>query len=330
MRKVSFVFRDGDRTAVSVGDGETILAAARRQGLRLASDCEVGDCQTCRAQVVDGQVGYEAGTSVSLSPEQMHAGEVLTCVAGARSDVTLSLPYARGELIQPKPFTMAIEAVTRLSASVVQVKARTQGFKPVDFLPGQYVKLRVPGTEQWRSYSMANAPGADRTFEFLVRLLDEGAMSRFLREGATAGDKIAAQGPYGTFYLRAGERRLTMIAGGTGLAPFAAMLRHLRARKDPRKVQLFFGVNTEADLFYLNDLHSLGSDLPGLDVHVAIVAGSAMEGTHNGFVTDILSPTALAGSDVYLCGPPPMVDSGKAAAASHGASAIFTEEFTPS
>ncbi len=92
------------------------------------------------------------------------------------------------------------------------------------FLPGQYVNVRVPGTNQRRSYSFSSPPGSEIQ-SFLIRDIQPGLMSTFLREKAKPGEVMDFIGPSGSFYLREIRRPLLFLAGGTGLAPFLCWAR---------------------------------------------------------------------------------------------------------
>ena len=330
MPKLTLRFADGDAAEVAVRSDESLLAAARRAGISLASDCEVGDCQTCRARIVSGEAVYDEYATISLTQDEVDAGEVLTCVATAEDDIAVQLPYERAHLLPAKPFTLKVVSTKRLCDSVMRLSVLGTGRSPLAFLPGQYVNLKVPGTDQPRSYSMANAPGVDGASEFLVRLLDDGVMSRYLMDRLAPGDVINANGPFGTFYLRASGKPVLMVAGGTGIAPMASMLRTMIARQDQRPVILCFGVTTPADLFYLDELEVLAKQLANFELRVAIMKGDA--GPHvSGVVTDLISRGDVTGRDIYLCGPPAMTDRAKAILSDHGAdqSCTFVERFVP-
>ena len=185
------------------------------------------------------------------------------------------LPYERGQLVPAKKFSIKVEEVRRLSASVVGVSARILGLAPLRFLPGQYANLQVPGTSRWRSYSMANACNEERILEFYMRLLDDGVMSRYLAERASPGDVIQCSGPQGAFYLRGGWRPVLMVAGGTGVAPMASMLRQMVASGEQRPVTLCFGVNGASDLFLVDELTGIANALPKFDLRIADSAGIA-------------------------------------------------------
>jgi benzoate/toluate 1,2-dioxygenase reductase subunit len=332
MPTITLTFMDGDCVPIVARSGETILAAARRAGVALSSDCEVGDCQTCRASCLSGEVEYDELSSISLSQDELNAGEILPCVATAATDLKIRVPYERGKLIAAKPFSIKVEEVRRLSASVVGVTARMLGLTPLKFLPGQYVHLRVPGTSEWRSYSMANACGDSKTMEFFVRILDDGAMSRYLSKRAAPGDTIECQGPQGTFYLRSSSRPILMVAGGTGVAPMVSMLRQMIASGERRPVALCFGVTAANDLFLVDELAGLAQAMPAFDFRIAIAQGTAMQGVQSGLVTELIDKHLAAEADIYLCGPPAMADRARAIVTEYGAapSSIFSEKFVPS
>jgi NAD(P)H-flavin reductase len=225
-----------------------------------------------------------------------------------------------------------IEEIRRLSASVVGVTARMLGLAPLKFLPRQYTNLQVPGTAQWRAYSMANACNEDRILEFYVRQLADGVMSRYLTEQASPGDVIRCSGPQGTFYLRGGSGPILIVAGGTGVAPLASMLRQMVASGEQRSVTLCFGVNGASDLFLVDELIGFANALPNFDLRIAIAQGSPAPRFHAGLVTDLIEAKSAENSDIYLCGPPAMTDRARAVVVECGAAAssIFSERFISS
>jgi benzoate/toluate 1,2-dioxygenase reductase subunit len=170
------------------------------------------------------------------------------------------------------------------------------------------VNVKIPGTELTRSYSFSSAPGASRV-EFVVRNVPNGRMSAYLTDGAGEGDAISFLGPFGSFYLRPVERPVLFLAGGTGIAPFLSMLGSLDKSGFAQPVRIVYAVTNDFDLVGLDELERIAQANANFS-YVTCVA--APESTHprKGYATAHVEPAWMNDGevDVYLCGPPPMVD----------------------
>jgi len=125
------------------------------------------------------------------------------------------------------------------------------------------------------------------------------------------------------------------VGGGTGLSPVLSMIRHMKNEGDMRPAKLFFGVNRADELFYLEELESLRGQMPNLDVRIAVVEGAQRNGVAQGTVIDLLREELKANGDepdIYLCGPPGMIDAAFAAAADAGVpkDQVYQEKFLAS
>ena len=130
------------------------------------------------------------------------------------------------------------------------------------------------------------------------------------------GDELSLTGPYGTSTLKDGHvLPVVCVAGGAGMAPVLAILRHLSESESTRPVRFYYGARTAADLFYIDEITRIGKTL--VDFRFVACLSETMddalpEAVHieQGFVTDIVArhESGLAKTEVYLCGPPPMVD----------------------
>ena len=133
-------------------------------------------------------------------------------------------------------------------------------------------------------------------------------MSTWLRRVAP-GAMLDITGPAGAFYLREIRRPALFLAGGTGLAPFLSMLGRLAETGTPYPIHMVYGVTNDADLV---ELETLAGYATGIDsfTFTTCVAAPSSGSQCKGYVTDHLTPDALNGGDVdiYLCGPPAMVD----------------------
>jgi NAD(P)H-flavin reductase len=202
-----------------------------------------------------------------------------------------------------------ISAIDRMSDSTTGFSITLDDRSALGFLPGQYVNILVPGTDQTRSYSFSSGPQAGEV-SFLLRNTPTGALPTYLRERAKEGDRIEFNGPLGSFYLRPIQRPLLLLAGGTGLAPFLSMLDKMtRDGGVEYPVQLIFGVTNDPDLVKLDELEAHAKVLPNFSF-TCTVADESSSYPNKGYVTRYIEPAHLNGGDVdvYLCGPPPMVD----------------------
>ena len=101
-----------------------------------------------------------------------------------------------------------------------------------------------------------------------------------------------------------------MLAGGTGLAPFLAMLdKVVAAGGSPFPLHLIYGVNTDADVVEIDRLEAAAKALPNF-TYTVVVVDEASSYPCKGYVTAHMDPANLNDGDVdvYLCGPPPMVE----------------------
>jgi benzoate/toluate 1,2-dioxygenase reductase component len=307
---VALSFEDGVTRFITCRDDQTVADASYRQRINIPLDCRDGACGTCKALCESGN--YDGGTYIddALPPDEAAAGYVLPCSMRPRSDLVLQIA-STSDVAKTKAasYTGTLTQLDRLSTSTVAIGVEIPNRAELTFLPGQYVNIAVPGTDQTRSYSFSNAPHEER-LTFLVKLTPGGAMSEYLSSRASVGDTISFTGPNGSFFLRETDRPVLLLAGGTGLAPVLSMLRTMRGSSSRRKAHLIYGVSTDEDLVALDEISAIASDLNGFTwEHCVSDPRSTAE--HKGYVTGLIEPKHLYDGDVavYLCGPPPMVES---------------------
>lgn len=188
------------------------------------------------------------------------------------------------------------------------------------FKPGQFIQLfftDAAGEEQRRSYSIANPPppeGAPTCWELAVSLLPGGRASTFLQE-LPLGEIIDAGGPFGRFHLMPGDapRHILLVATGTGVAPFRAMLTELRRRLDAgTQVVLLCGARTREELLYRDDFLALMRHAPGFTYRGCVSRQTPLPDEPDliaGHVQAALMALAPDADDLaLLCGNPAMVD----------------------
>jgi benzoate/toluate 1,2-dioxygenase reductase component len=304
---IALQFEDGVTRIVPCEADELVADAAYRAKINIPLDCRDGACGTCKCHCESGE--YEMGVYIedALAEDEAAKGYVLTCQMKPKSDCVVRVPASSAACkTEVGTHSARVSQIARDSTTTVTFSLTAE--RPIAFLPGQYVNLQVPGSKESRSYSFSSAPNSTE-LGFLIRDVPNGLMSTYMRSKANTGDFMTFAGPYGSFYLRPQIRPILMLAGGTGLAPFLSMLLWLKDNPTDQPITLAYGVNTTEDLVELGTLAELKTVMPNLD-YFTVVVDKECGHPRLGYVTEHLGPEHLndGNVDVYVCGPPPMVE----------------------
>ena len=327
-------YADGTERRMTVEDGQTILEAAEAGGIPIVSECHSGVCGTCVGRCTSGS--YALGQALGLSRQEREQGRILTCQTRVQSDCVVELDYPLGDnaarLLVGDAHVTRIERLSPQTALLVL--DITQLGETLHFKAGQFAQLKVPGTDEWRSYSFAHASQGASDVEFLVRLLPSGAMSDYIRQRGRPGDSIGFRGSKGGFTLREVTRPLVLMAGGTGLSAILAIAEQLLLQRTSQPIHLNYGVTDSADLVLLGRLEQLAGRHPSFTWRAIVQRPAPNWHGDVGVVTDLLERTPLYGGnvDVYMCGPPAMVDATRRWLQLRGLSNanLYYEKFLPS
>ncbi len=309
---IALNFEDGATRFITCSGSESVVDAAYRQGINIPMDCREGACATCKCRVESGSYSLGDYIDDALSKDEAAAGYALACQMRPKTDCVVLVPTGSAACnMKQATYTTRIQEVRQLSDSTFSLVLEGDDLKRLDFLPGQYANLRVPDQEQQqRAYSFSSIPGEAGRVSFLIRNVPGGLMSGYLKDRARPGAPLTLAGPFGSFYLRALQRPVLMLAGGTGLAPFLAMLEKIAAAGgSSQPIHLIYGVNTDRDIVETDRLESLARRIPNFS-HAVCVVDANSEQPRKGYVTHHMEPAHLNDGDVdiYLCGPPPMVE----------------------
>ncbi len=309
--KIALNFEDGVTRFIDCKDSETVADAAYRQKINVPIDCRDGACGACKSSCESGQ--FDMGSNYiddALTEEELQEGFVLTCQMRPKSDCVVSIPASSAVCKTAQAsLNTTIQEVRLVSDSTIALTVAGDDIAKLSFLPGQYANLQVPGTEAHRAYSFSSMP-KDNAVSFLIRNVPGGLMSGYLTGSAKPGDTLVMNGPKGSFYLRDIVRPVLMLAGGTGLAPFTAMLDKIAAAGgSPFPVHLVYGVNTDTDLVDIDKLQAFAQAMPNFSYALVVVDANSAQ-PKKGYVTNHLEAGQLHDGevDIYLCGPPPMVE----------------------
>lgn len=289
---------------------QTLLEAARTQGVALEHSCRTGRCGSCKTQVLDG-VTAPVKAEESLSADEQAAGFILTCCRAAITNVTLDIEDL-GELgnIETRTLPCRIDSLSLITDDVIEVTLRTPPTSHLTYLPGQYIDVIGKGGLR-RSYSVANAPRDDGKLTLQIRKVPNGEMSHYWFDEAKANDLLRLEGPLGTFCLRPSQAsQLVLLATGTGIAPIRAMLEQLAANPASntyRQIHVYWGGRTEKDLYWT-------ADYPALPLRfVPALSRSPDSAGAKGYVQDVALADGidLKNAVVYACGSESMITSAK-------------------
>jgi propane monooxygenase reductase component len=315
---------------IEVDEDETILNAAFRQGIMLMHGCKEGQCSACKSFLLDGEVDLDRYSTFALPDFEEAEGWTLLCRAHPYSDLEIELINYDEEMLRsgtpPRTVGTTVEAVEPLTADIVALRLRPD--EPLEYKPGQYVDIAIPGADgAHRSFSMAGI--APDRLEFMIKLYPGGRFSGLLAAGDVApGDRLDVTGPYGVFTLRTtSPRRLLFIGGGAGMAPILSLLRAMDQNGTARPATYYYGARTEADLFALEEL----AVLPAAFVPALSEDANGWHG-ETGLITDVVDRLEgdVAEVDAYVCGPPPMVEAAIALLEARGVreAHIYYDKFT--
>ena len=180
---------------------------------------------------------------------------------------------------------------------------------------GQHVDIRLTaedGYQAQRSYSIASAPEDDRV-AITVERLDEGEVSPYLADELRPGDLVELRGPIGGYFVWDASLGgpLFLVAGGSGVVPLMAMLRHRAAAGSDAAARLLFSSRTWEDVIYRDELERLAGD--GLEVVHTLTRGAppGWTGYARRVDADMLREVAWPPAEraqTFVCGPTSFVE----------------------
>src|SRR6266700_224607 len=241
--------------------------AAAEQGIMLMHGCKEGQCSSCKSFILDGDdVELDSYSTFALPDFEKEEGFTLLCRAHVYEDVTIELLNYDEEMIRSGlPIQRAVAEVVskdQVTHDMRHLVLRLVEPAEVKFFPGQYMDISVPGTDQVRSFSMANTSSRDGLLEFVIKVYPGGLFSQFLDERLAVGDRLELTGPFGVFTLRESDSELVFVGGGAGMAPILSLLRTMAERGIHRKATFFYGARGDRDLCFTEELAAIAEKLP--------------------------------------------------------------------
>jgi ferredoxin-NADP reductase len=214
---------------------------------------------------------------------------------------------------------------------------------------GQHVDVRLTAEDGYRterSYSIASPP-EEAHLALTIERLDDGEVSPYLVDELRAGDTLELRGPIGGYFVwSVGDGGpLLLVAGGSGIVPLMAMLRHRAAAlaraglatRQAVPARLLYSSRTWDEIIYRDELARLAAADPTLEVRHTLTreTGPEWTGLHRRIdraMLDEISWSPRERPQMYVCGPSPMVEAVASllVAVGHEPARVRTERFGPS
>ena len=219
--------------------------------------------------------------------------------------------------------TAVLGRLTWQVAEVVDVVSETRRVKTIGLdvpdwpghLPGQHVDVRLTaedGYQAQRSYSIASAPDSS-VLELTVEHIADGEVSPYLTKELRPGDRFELRGPVGGYFVWEPSRGgpLLLVAGGSGVVPLMAMLRHHVASRAEVPTTLLLSSRGWDDVIYRDELEDLSMG----DIRVVHTLTRSQPDGWTGYARRVdgdmlreLGPSPDERPHVYVCGPTPFVE----------------------
>ena len=307
-----------------VAENESVLdAALREKGSVLPYGCRNGTCGSCMGTIRSGEIEYPDGRPPALSEREHAEGKVLLCQARPRGDLVIEAREIKtsGD-ITIKILPCRVERRELLAPDVMRLYLRLPSAERLQFMAGQYVDILLADGRR-RGFSLANPPHADDLLELHVRRVPDGFFSAFVFDKMKDKALLRFQGPLGSFFLREDSLRpIILIGGGTGFAPLKGMLEHAFQVGLKRPLHLYWGARAEIDL-YLDELpRRWAQEQPNFRYTPVLSEPRPDDGWlgRTGWVHAAVAADYpdLHGYEVYMSGPPPMIEAAKPVFAARG------------
>jgi CDP-4-dehydro-6-deoxyglucose reductase len=241
--------------------------------------------------------------------------QALFCQARPVSDLTIEVREVDAARdIEVRTLPCRVNKLEHLAHDVIRIYLKLPDTERLQFLAGQYIDVLLKDHAP-RAFSIANAPHDYRFFELKIRIVCGVYYRDRVFNQMQEKAMLRIKGPLGTFFLREDtDRPAILIGGGTGFAPLKGMLEHAFHTGLEKPLHLYWGVRARRDL-YLEELPALWLQDHTNFSYTPVLSEPMPEDNWQGatgFVTDtvIKDYPDLSGHDIYMSGPPVMVEAG--------------------
>ena len=217
------------------------------------------------------------------------------------------------------PIAWRLGTVTTIRDETPTVRTFTLGLPDwPGHRPGQHVDLRLTAEDGYsveRSYSIASEPERGDEIDITVERIDDGEVSPFLDDVVVTGDRLEVRGPIGGYFVWEASigGPLLLVAGGSGVVPLMAMIRHRQRAGSRVPTRLLLSSRHAEEIIYREELDRLASAMDGFEVIHTLTRSHPPGWTgydrriDDRMLAEVLDPLG-AKARVYICGPTALVE----------------------
>lgn len=213
----------------------------------------------------------------------------------------------------PSPYKLTAVEVDTYDTKTFRFELPAQA--TLDMLPGDflYVHATLNGKQIKRAYTPSSLPSTTGSFDVTVKRYETGTISKYLHE-QNIGDTVLMSGPNtGGHWVDGMAKRVGFVAGGTGITPMISIIRWILTKNIDAELFLIFANKTESDIIFRQEWEHHVRNYPNFHCHHVLEQPPPGWSGGNGRITsEILQqhlPAPSPDTCIFLCGPPPMVDS---------------------
>lgn len=237
---------------IDCDDSQSILDTLIGNEFLVEYSCKRGDCNLCVAEIINGEV---------RTTENQKKNLIKTCLSYPISNLEINVDLLEGyNLPKPKIVVTKIDEIKYFSKNYCLLVLRYSPSVNLEFIPGQYIDVIYKETT--RSYSIASQ-NDDRKLKLLIRLVEGGFFSEYVRNNARIDDILRVQIPKGTFFMRKNLKpttNLVFICNGSGIAPIISMINsseNLNYISKFKNIYLFWGLKNSDDIQFNSNIKNL-------------------------------------------------------------------------
>lgn len=306
---------NGDKN-ITVDGGDPLLATLVDQKIFIPSACGgKGSCGYCKVKVTSGGGQFLPTEMGYITKEEREEGIRLACQLKVKDNMHIEIPE---ELFSVRQMSCKVEFLKTVTPTIKHLRVALPSDADFSFKPGQYIQILAPkykgnDEEVYRAYSIASSPEDHEGIELYIGLVKGGIATTFVHEYLKEGQPLTVIGPYGDFFYHDNDKDMVLVAIGTGMSPIMSILKFMKANKIKRKATFYFGARTRDDLYEIDMLNVLKTDIPNLEIITCL--SRPTEACHwdgeVGRVTDLIKKYLenAENAEAYLCGSPVMIDS---------------------